>query len=227
MSGARERILARLRAANAQAAGTPPDVAAYYGARAVALGASTRESRVARLCECLRASRADVIVSPRGEWTAAAVAALRRRGAGRLAHALDPAARALVAALPADIDAIAFRDPIEHWKREIFEHCDAGFTPAAAGVAATGALLLNHGRDLPRTLSLVPPVSLILVDENDIFDDLHSAASAQRWAHDMPTNRVLVSGPSKTADIQQTLAYGAHGPRELVVIVVTGGQGAA
>ncbi|MEI8631512.1 LUD domain-containing protein [Vibrio sp. PP-XX7] len=37
----------------------------------------------------------------------------------------------------------------------------------------------------------------------------------------MPTNAVLISGPSKTADIQQTLAYGAHGPSELIVIVLT------
>jgi L-lactate dehydrogenase complex protein LldG len=36
----------------------------------------------------------------------------------------------------------------------------------------------------------------------------------------MPTNLLLVSGPSKTADIQQTLAYGAHGPKELVVVLV-------
>jgi L-lactate dehydrogenase complex protein LldG len=35
----------------------------------------------------------------------------------------------------------------------------------------------------------------------------------------MPTNALLVCGPSKTADIQQTLAYGAHGPRELVVLL--------
>jgi L-lactate dehydrogenase complex protein LldG len=36
----------------------------------------------------------------------------------------------------------------------------------------------------------------------------------------LPTNALLISGPSKTADIQQTLAYGAHGPRELVVLIV-------
>ncbi len=37
---------------------------------------------------------------------------------------------------------------------------------------------------------------------------------------DMPSNLLLVSGPSKTADIQQTLAYGAHGPKELVIVLV-------
>ncbi len=36
----------------------------------------------------------------------------------------------------------------------------------------------------------------------------------------MPTNIILASGPSKTADIQQTLAYGAHGPKELIVLLV-------
>ena len=36
----------------------------------------------------------------------------------------------------------------------------------------------------------------------------------------MPTNALLISGPSKTADIQQTLAYGAHGPKELIVLVI-------
>jgi L-lactate dehydrogenase complex protein LldG len=36
----------------------------------------------------------------------------------------------------------------------------------------------------------------------------------------MPTNALLISGPSKTADIQQTLAYGAHGPKELVLLLI-------
>jgi len=42
----------------------------------------------------------------------------------------------------------------------------------------------------------------------------------QGWAGAMPTNALLVSGPSKTADIQQTLAYGAHGPKELLVLIL-------
>jgi L-lactate dehydrogenase complex protein LldG len=40
------------------------------------------------------------------------------------------------------------------------------------------------------------------------------------WQQGLPTNALLVSGPSKTADIQQTLAYGAHGPKELVVLLI-------
>ena len=41
----------------------------------------------------------------------------------------------------------------------------------------------------------------------------------QRWAEAMPTNALLISGPSKSADIEQTLAYGVHGPKELIVLV--------
>jgi L-lactate dehydrogenase complex protein LldG len=43
---------------------------------------------------------------------------------------------------------------------------------------------------------------------------------AGRWSEDMPTNLVLVSGPSKTADIELILAFGVHGPKELIVLMV-------
>jgi L-lactate dehydrogenase complex protein LldG len=61
---------------------------------------------------------------------------------------------------------------------------------------------------------------LALVRAETIYADMHSAAVGEAWAQAMPTNLIMVSGPSKTADIQQTLAYGAHGPKQLVVVVV-------
>ena len=42
----------------------------------------------------------------------------------------------------------------------------------------------------------------------------------QDWAAGLPTNALLVTGPSKTADIQRLLVYGAHGPRELVILLL-------
>ena len=42
----------------------------------------------------------------------------------------------------------------------------------------------------------------------------------ENWPARMPTNIVLVSGPSKTADIEMTLAFGVHGPKELIVLIV-------
>jgi len=217
---ARERILARLRAAEPGAPVTPPDVTAYYAQRP----RLTPDERLQQLCARLRASRADVMVAQPAEWARVASDALHLRGVRRLALNSDVRADELAAALPPAIEAVRFDGAIEHWKREMFATIDAGFTPAAAGIAATGALLLNHGGALPRTLSLVPPISLVCIDARDLYDDLHHASSSQRWADDMPTNRVLVSSPSRTADIQQTLAYGAHGPRELLVVVIADGE---
>jgi L-lactate dehydrogenase complex protein LldG len=45
---------------------------------------------------------------------------------------------------------------------------------------------------------------------------------SEEYNKQMPSNLIFISGPSKTADIQQTLAYGAHGPRELIVILTEG-----
>ena len=51
---------------------------------------------------------------------------------------------------------------------------------------------------------------------------LYDAITTQNWSAGLPTNALLITGPSKTADIQQTLAYGAHGPKELIVLLLTG-----
>jgi L-lactate dehydrogenase complex protein LldG len=68
-------------------------------------------------------------------------------------------------------------------------------------------------------MSLVPPVHFVLLDVATIHADLYSTLCTEGWSSGLPTNALLISGPSKTADIQQTLAYGAHGPRELVVLL--------
>jgi L-lactate dehydrogenase complex protein LldG len=52
-----------------------------------------------------------------------------------------------------------------------------------------------------------------------IHSGIDEEPTKEGWSNGMPTNALLISGPSKTADIQQTLAYGAHGPRELVVLL--------
>ena len=110
--------------------------------------------------------------------------------------------------------------PIEECKRQLFEDVDAGFTTTLGGIAETGGLILWPSPQEPRLLSLVPPVHLALLDTVRIYDSFWHAMRAERWAERMPPNALLVSGPSKTADIEQTLAYGVHGPKRLVVAVV-------
>ena len=61
---------------------------------------------------------------------------------------------------------------------------------------------------------------VVLLDAANIYNTFYEAMQAEGWSNGLPTNALLISGPSKTADIQQTLAYGAHGPKELVVLMI-------
>lgn len=128
----------------------------------------------------------------------------------------------------APLDGIDFeaRFPAVNWHRvggevdawqEICSRVDAGITSAEAALAETGSLVIDSGPGKSRLVSLLPPVQLALVPESVLTFDIFTW-QAQR-AGEWPANRVLVSGPSKTADIEQTLVVGVHGPKRLIVIL--------
>jgi hypothetical protein len=110
--------------------------------------------------------------------------------------------------------------PLQSWKHALFGQVQAGVTSTPAGVADTGTLVLWPGPDEPRTLSLIPPVHMAVLRASRLYASLPAAMAALQPQSRMPSNLLLVSGPSKTADIQQVLAYGAHGPKELIIVLV-------
>ncbi|CAO3458625.1 LutC/YkgG family protein [Azospirillum largimobile] len=115
---------------------------------------------------------------------------------------------------------IPYDRPVEDLKPQLFETIDAGLTTTRGAIAETGSLILWPTADEPRTLSLVPHIHVAILRTDALYDTFLQAMRDQGWAQAMPTNALLVSGPSKTADIEQTLAYGVHGPKRLVVLVV-------
>ncbi|QDZ29664.1 lactate utilization protein C [Noviherbaspirillum sp. UKPF54] len=220
---ARDIMLGRLRAAAPKASAGCGEldrrIDDHFNARRAARSASELAQS---LQAAMTASHAEVWQASRSAWPALLAQQLGAHGVRRLL--LDTAGAegaALAQALPPEIQAWPFAHPLEAWKSELFNSIDAGFTVARSGIAATGTLVLAPDAGTPRTVSLVPPLHVALVYANTLHADLHAAAQAERWRDGMPTNLVLVSGPSKTSDIQQTLAYGAHGPRRMWVIIVT------
>ena len=114
---------------------------------------------------------------------------------------------------------IDYKDPIEESKDLLFE-IDAAITTTRGGIAETGSLILWPTPDEPRLMSLVPPIHISVLYATDIYSTFQEAIISENWSSDMPTNALLISGPSKTADIEQTLVYGVHGCKELVVFVI-------
>jgi L-lactate utilization protein LutC len=94
---------------------------------------------------------------------------------------------------------------------------DAGFTGAEWGIADTGTLVLASGPDQPRLASLLPPVHIALLDAERVLPDL--LALFERTGA-LPSTLTLITGPSRSADIGLVPVLGAHGPMEVVVVLV-------
>ena len=220
---ARDRILGRLRAAAPHGVGLNDlehRIDAHFDARR---DDAPPNVLARRMQSALEAVRAQAWCARAGAWPALLAKRIADAGVRRvLVDAATPEGRALRAALPAGVEPVAFDRPLEDWKEELFGTIDAGFTVARSGIAATGTLVLAPDTTSPRTVSLVPPLHIALVYANTLHADLHQALHAERWQDGMPTNLVLATGPSRTSDIQQTLAFGAHGPRWTWVVIVTG-----
>ena len=97
---------------------------------------------------------------------------------------------------------------------------------AFAGIAETGTLMLTAGADNPTTLNFLPDNHIAVIDEADIDGDYESAFARLRARYgkgQMPRVANLVTGPSRSGDIEQKLLLGAHGPRRLHIVIVRGG----
>ena len=92
-----------------------------------------------------------------------------------------------------------------------------------AGVAETGTLMLPSGPDRPTTLNLLAEAAIIVLRADRVVGAYEEAWDLLRAEMGgMPRNVMLVTGPSRSADIEQALELGAHGPRKLHVVLVGG-----
>ena len=99
----------------------------------------------------------------------------------------------------------------------------ASLSRAVAAAAETGTLFLVSGPDNPTTLNFLPEAHTILIAASDIVGSYEEAFDRLRALYRegyLPRTVNLISGPSRTADIEQTLVRGAHGPSRLHVLIL-------
>lgn len=216
---ARERIFARLQAVGTQPLESGPGVAD------LPVKKLNPAEKVEKLTSLMEAMRTEVHAVSEPEWLDRLLEILKQRNVSRLLFGpQSPIGGTLLERwkqndnddLP---ELVPYDSDIEQLKDEVFT-IDAGITSTYGGIAETGALILWSSESEPRLLSLVPPIHIAVLKADKIYDTFLEVIQKNKWADQMPTNAFLISGPSKTADIELTLAFGVHGPKELIVLII-------
>jgi L-lactate dehydrogenase complex protein LldG len=95
-----------------------------------------------------------------------------------------------------------------------------GVTGAFCAIAETGTLMMLSGAETPATTSLLPETHVAILDPRRIVATMEDAWDLLRKEHRQPPRAVnFISGPSRTADIEQTVTLGAHGPYRVLLIL--------
>ncbi len=212
MNNARDNILARLRANQQHQQSAPATYLPDYG--------WSREQRIERLCERMTAVRTEVYRLPQDTWVDWLNDELPKRKLNRVLTGSSEQITPFAKQADPSLQLSNYDQAIEDWKADLFNKIDVSITSTLGGIAESGSLILWPTPQEPRLMSLVPPVHVALLQAEDIHETFAQAMQVQQWADNMPTNALLISGPSKTADIEQTLAYGIHGPRQLIVLIL-------
>jgi L-lactate dehydrogenase complex protein LldG len=220
MSQAKQNILSRLRSAKAQIEDEPttPLEPRYILENA--------EDRAELLISKLQENHAVVRQVDENNWQDAFIQILREE---KVKHCLlgqnleyqDKVIQSLKDT-NLNIQITRFDCRYEKLKETLFHDIDISLTLAQGAIADTGTIILTPDENEPRTMSLIPPIHAVLLRKKLIKDDLTTIIEHPPWKDKqaMPSNVLFISSPSKTADIQQTLAYGAHGPKKLIVLLV-------
>jgi len=118
---------------------------------------------------------------------------------------------------------------MEQYKRALLE-CGVGVTSANYALADTGTLVLLSGGEQHRLISLLPPVHVCILEPARILPGLSRLLTHVRkqfYSRERPSQALTcITGPSRTADIEQTITMGVHGPKSLHVLIYSPADGA-
>jgi len=182
-------------------------------------GGETPAERLQLLVENLGKLRAVTQLVP--DLTAASdylFALARERDWHRVAWHPHPLIEPLLGGVPC----ATYRVDAADFDKNALESCDAGITSCEALVAQTGSILVSSATSGGRALSILPHVHVVVATADQIVATLADALHAAKDRHDghLPSMLSFITGPSRTGDIERILVLGAHGPKELILILV-------
>ena len=180
----------------------------------------SKEEMISKLSQNLQSSKAETYLLSDAELIDWLNEELPKRGINNLLMGAS-IAKQISKDINNEIEVLKYDDPYESWSEKLFNQTDASITTTIGAIAQSGSIVLHPTTEEPGLMSLVPDIHIALVYEDTIYETFNQIITSQYWAKNMPTNALLISGPSKTADIEQVLAYGVHGPKELIVLILT------
>ncbi|HEX7317331.1 MAG TPA: lactate utilization protein [Pyrinomonadaceae bacterium] len=174
---------------------------------------------VGRFCQALEAVAGKCfVVKDEAEAAEVVRRIAEQRNSQRVAVSDSPLAGRVVslAALPAEV--------LENAAVENLFDSDLGVTGAQWGVAETGTLVLESDAERHRLASLVPSAHVAVIEARNVRQTLGEVLRAinERGEGGLSRAITFITGPSRTSDIELTLAIGVHGPAELYVVVIGG-----
>lgn len=109
---------------------------------------------------------------------------------------------------------------LEHAETDRLFDLPAAITDVQAAIAETGTIVCTCGEGRPRGASLMPPLHLVVVGASQLVADLCDLLLLLESQAELPANVNLITGPSKTADIEGVLVTGVHGPGAVWILLV-------
>jgi L-lactate dehydrogenase complex protein LldG len=202
---AREAMLGRIRSALGRKAGDPPP---ELGPPRINVPSVELEKRIGMFCSALEMLTGKPFIAGSYENARDYIESVI---GGRSAVSSDsPLLRACGVACPATADS----------HRTACAESTVGLTGAAYALADTGSLVMLASSEEARLLSLLPPVHIAVIERRQILTGLDELLTKLPLPADITSSMVLITGTSRTADIEQILVRGVHGPGELHVVIV-------
>lgn len=223
MAGEREAFLQRVRQAVKE--GNRAGVAAVIEPRGGVGYQGAGPDPVARFCQQLTTAGGQAhVVADAATAAARVVSLVQSKSAAHVLLGTGPYLDPLglverLAALNIRVTSVAGLTP--ETAREPFFGAEIGISGVAALIAETGSIVMAARPDEPRSVSLLPPLHIAVAHRSQVVPDLFDLFQQLGFAGAMPSCLTLITGPSKTGDIELKLVTGVHGPGEVHVVLIS------